>query len=146
MSLQDLVNQNEVPFNSSALERMPWEKLLTEADKLEEQDRLWKQAQASDALKLAGIFGKSDILGAKGHKAYLEATGSRLSDEGMSEPAAEIAPQNFGKGGPNTTVVKSQTELRNQAEMMVRNGRLGTVQKAMEAIREDWTSKGFKIR
>jgi len=146
MSLLDTYSKNEVPFNQSALDGMSWDKLTSEADKLDMEDRLWKQAQAEDAMKLAGVFGKVDVMGAREHQAYLEATGSRLSDSARSEPAAEISPQGRAVGGPNGMVVKTSTELRNQAEMMIRNGRLGSVQKAMDAIREDWTSRGYMIR
>jgi len=146
MSLLDTMNSNEVPFNASALDGMGWDKLTQEAVKLETEDRLWKQAQAEDAMKLAGLFGRTDVMSAKGHQAYLEATGGRLTGEAQEEPAAEISPQGRALGGPNGMVVKTSAELRNQAEMMVRNGRLGSVQKAMDAIREDWTGKGYMIR
>ena len=85
MSLLDTYSKNEVPFNQSALDGMSWDKLTSEADKLDMEDRLWKQAQAEDAMKLAGVFGKVDVMGAREHQAYLEATGSRLSDSARSK-------------------------------------------------------------
>lgn len=85
-----------VPFNPDVLNRMTWEQMIEESSRMEEQDNLWKQANAQNVMQLAGL--------------------------------------------------KSRTELRSQAEMMVRNGRLGTVKSAEEAIRQDWLSRGYIVK
>lgn len=141
---------NSVPFNPSAVNRMNWETLVGEAAKLEEEDHLWTVARAKETMQLAGLFGTTDVLGPRDHQAYKDATGGSLT--GNDSPVDRENPKEVmrsgyqGIGGPNTQVVKSQAELRNQAEMMVRNGRLGTVQGAMKAIQQDWLERGYKIR
>jgi len=141
---------NSVPFNPGAINRMDWDTLVGEAAKLEEEDRLWQVAQARDTLQLAGLFGTTDVLGPRDHQAYKDATGKSLTGNDSPvdrENSKEVMGSSYqGIGGPNTQVVKSQAELRNQAEMMVRNGRLGTVQGAMKAIQQDWLERGYKIR
>lgn len=141
---------NSVPFNPNAVNRMDWETLIREAATLEEEDRLWQVAGATETLQLAGLFGNTDILGPRAHQAYKDATGGSLTGNDRSvdrENPKEVMGSSYqGIGGPNTQVVKSQAELRNQAEMMVRNGRLGTVQGAMKAIQQDWLERGYKIR
>jgi hypothetical protein len=136
---------NRVAYHPGAAQGMNWEQLRAEAAKLEEQDQLWQQAQKP--LQLAGVFGRSDIMSPQARQRYREATGGNIDGEPVVANTSEgVQPQKFGIGGPNATLTKSQAELRNQAEMMVRNGRLGTVQNAMESIKADWIARGYTIK
>lgn len=138
-----------VPFNPDVLNRMTWEQMIEESGRMEEQDNLWKQANAQNVMQLAGLFGGSDVLGPKGHKAYQDATGGSLFGDGTkAPPEKESAAPSYDRaiGGPNMQLTKSREELRSQAEMMVRNGRLGTVKAAEEAIRQDWLNRGYNVK
>ena len=80
------------------------------------------------------------------HKAYRDATGEPLWGQPGREEKPTGPDYSRAVGGPSGQNVKSAEELRRQAELMVRGGRLGTVQKAMEALREDWGRKGILVR
>lgn len=145
MNLKDQMNPNEVPFDPASLGQMPWDALNEQATILGEESRLWQQAQGADVMKVAGLFSQSDPMSPQEHKAYKEATGESLWGE--RESTKPSGPDwSKAKAGPQGTMVKSQEDLRSQAELLVRGGRVGTVQKAMEALKADWTSRGYIVK
>jgi len=138
-----------VPFNPDVLNRMTWEQMIEESSRMEEQDNLWKQANAQNVVQLAGLFGKRDLLKQRDYQEYQNSTGeSLLGNERKDSTEKESAAPSYERavGGPNMQLTKSRAELRSQAEMMVRNGRLGTVKSAEEAIRQDWLSRGYIVK
>ena len=145
MNLKDQMNPNEVPFDPASLAQMPWDVLNEQATILGDEDKLWQQAQGAEGMKIAGLFDPVDVMTVQARKAYKDATGVDIHEE-REAPKPSGPDWSKAKAGPQGTMVKSQDELRSQAEMLVRGGRVGTVQKAMEALKADWTSRGYIVK
>jgi hypothetical protein len=146
MSIQDVMYGNSVPYSPEVLGKMSWEDLNAAGAKLEEEDNLWKQSQAQDAMKLAGLFGQVDVMSMREHQAYKDATGQAIDADGANPSLVEAQSNYIGKGGPNGVGVKTSEELRNQAQLLLRRGAAGTVQGIMQKLRQDWTSRGYIVK